>query len=142
MCKFARSFAPPMLIQPRFATNVGKSQSTEFWSTTILEYNMEYNIKNRASSLFIIAAVTFCAGASAADNLPQKCADAAFIETGESNFNLKKSRQMMTGVSWHELVLSSKVSDLEVTCKIRRGRVTQMHTQGSVPYSRKNSLKK
>ncbi|MFT7307046.1 MAG: hypothetical protein ACI9P7_002316 [Candidatus Azotimanducaceae bacterium] len=96
---------------------------------------MEYNIKKRASSLFIIAAVTYCAGATAADNLPQKCADAAFNETGESKFDLKKSRQMMTGVSWHELVLSSKVSDLEVTCKIRRGRVTQLHTQGGRSHS-------
>jgi len=100
-------------------------------------------MNKRARSLLSIAAITFCGGVSAADNLPQKCADAAFIETGVSTFEIKKSRQLMTGVSWHELVLSSKVSDLEVTCQIRRGRVTQMHMRsGGAPFLDKRTLEK
>ena len=79
----------------------------------------------RASLLFATLLTTSVVQAD--ETSAQRCAEEAFNITGESRYELKRSRQVSYGQDWYEVTLNALESGQQLTCKVRRGKVTAMN---------------
>lgn len=82
----------------------------------------------KRASLFtcLLLTLTGSLSAAASERTSQQCAEAAFEITGEARYEVTEFRTPFYGYRWHVVTLKSLETGSEVTCRSRRGRITEL----------------